>query len=72
MYSLVIHALNFYNVRLSGRSNEMDRSPAKHVEDNTLLTNILNQNVDLDDFDLGDFEEPEDPHAQDVEAQRRA
>jgi hypothetical protein len=26
----------------------------------------------LDDFDLGDFEEPEDPHAQDVEAQRRA
>ena len=50
----------------------MDRSPAKHMEDNTILTNILNQNVELDDFDFAEFEEPEDEHAEDVEAQRRA
>ena len=42
------------------------------MEDNSLLTNILNENVDFDDFDLGDFEEPEDPHAEDVQAKRRA
>ena len=50
----------------------MDRSPPQHVEDNSLLTNILNKNVKLGDFDLGDFEEPKNPHAEDVEAQRRA
>jgi hypothetical protein len=50
----------------------MDRSPPQHVEDNTLLCNILHENVELDEFVIRDFEEPEDPHAQDVEAQRRA
>jgi hypothetical protein len=50
----------------------MDRSPAKNVEDNTILSNILNQNVELDDFDFHEFEEPIDPHADDVEAQRQA
>jgi hypothetical protein len=44
----------------------MDRSPAKNVEDNTILSNIT------DDINFNEFEEPIDPHADDVEAQRQA
>ena len=50
----------------------MDRSPPKEVDDNTILSNILNKGDELDEFNISDYEEPEDEHADDVEAQRRA